>query len=345
MNTFKFLTPDFNHPCVKLLRKHLNISKKSLRAGDNISPENPVLLWNPYGYLVTDRNKWKFELYEYLRKINHPVYIIERGALPNTVFMDKNGFLVDSSSYDESRWNHLLTEVQKEKINQYIDNFKKDNTSLETQKNNRPSFGLFCDMLNINLNKYNRIIFVPLQVHDDTVTLLWSNWIENTTNFNILIKKLAQEYPTWLFLVKNHPIEKEDKYHINKETKNLRIVDNFHYKSMIEYSDLILTINSGIGLQAMMWKKPVVIVGEAFYNFKDINQKVSSIYDIEAIINMFTKYPDMNKVKRFLYYLKYNFYSECILKNVKHKKWNLFTDIKRIVLQHPYEDRIIIKEI
>ena len=76
-------------------------------------------------------------LWEYYRAHNLPCYFVERGALPNTVVIDPDGFLCDSSSYDEENWNHPLTEQQGSEIDKYIAHLRGSSGSLEFQKSKR----------------------------------------------------------------------------------------------------------------------------------------------------------------------------------------------------------------
>lgn len=101
-----------------------------------------------------------------------------------------------------------------------------------------------------------------------------------------------------------------------------------NYKDCIKYSDSVLCINSGVGLQAMMWQKPVILVGSAFYQFKGINYKASNKEDIVKLIHQ-SNIPDMEKIKRFIYFLKFKFYTTCIMD--KHAP----IEITRIVFEAP----------
>jgi len=311
----KFISPDTIHRYIRELSHYLDIEFqediKKIEESDKC-----LIIWNPYGYLAYNKPAYinKYKLYKKYRKEKKPIYIVERGALPNTIFIDNTGFNIESKSYDEKIWNHPLSEEELKKVKNYILEFKEDQTSLEPQKSNRLPRSEFFSRLNIDPKK--KIIFVPMQIHNDTVTILWCDWVKNTLNFLNIIKELAEKYKDWIFLVKNHPLEKDEKYLLRKETDNLKIVDNFHYKDCIEYSDLVITINSGIGLQAMIWNKPVIVVGKAFYQFKDINSKANSKEELIDLINHKYIYPDYNKVLRFIYYLRFKYYTICSMRKI-----------------------------
>lgn len=312
----KFISPDIEHRYIrKLSEEHLDI--EFTKDYEKIKQSHkPMIIWNNYGYLAHPKKtyKKKYELYKYFRKQNKDVYIVERGALPNTIFIDKNNILVYSDSYNEDKWNKDYSSNQLKKAEKYIDWLRYNEHTLEPQKSNRISDKTeFFESLYVN-RKFDKVVFVPLQIHNDTVTILWSDWVKNTKNFLKNIKYLAKQNPNVLFLVKNHPCEDES-YNIYSETQNLKIVDNYHYKDCLEYCDKVITINSGVGLQAMCWNKPVGICGEAFYQFDEINTKINNYHELQEFINS-NQSVDFSKVKRFIYYLTNEFYTICTMQKV-----------------------------
>ena len=299
-----FYSPEPDHTYLKKLSKHIPIKfTKNLSEIKNTS--YPVILWNPYGYLVAPKLHWKYDIYNYRKRHTKPTYILERGALPSSIFLDRWGFLSDSKSYDEKLWNKELSNTETELVKNYIKTFISDESTLEPQVNGRISQEEFDNKLNIDRKK--KIVFVPMQVCKDTVIQLYSGWIGKLTNLKPLLEQIANENKDITFLVKNHPVEREFQM---TESKNIKIVDNFHYKDCITYSDTILTINSSIGLQALMWSKNVIVLGNAFYDFPCITKKANCKEDIVRYIKN-PRIPDMKKVMRFIYYLKFIFYTHC----------------------------------
>ena len=302
--TQKFISPEPAHTYLKELSKHIPIEFNTHL--NKVKETNyPVILWNPYGYLVAPKLHWKYDIYKYRQKNNKPTYILERGALPSSIFLDCWGFLAESNSYREEIWDRELCQEELNIVENYIYYFTRDDKTLEPQSRERISEEDFKKSLNLDSNK--KIVFVPMQVCKDTVIQLYSDWIGKLENLEPILKQIAQENKDIIFLVKNHPVERN--YKINPAT-NIKIVDNFHYKDCIAYSDCVLTINSSVGLQAMMWNKPVITLGKSFYNFVDINRKAESK---EEIVNFIKNplIPNMEKVKRFIYYLKFMFYTHC----------------------------------
>ena len=255
--------------------------------------------WNPTASEARGKSIW-----EYYKANNLPAYFVERGALPDTVVIDPNGFLCDSSSYDEENWNFPLLNGQEQDINQYIADLTSDESSLEHQKSSRLNKDQFHSAVG-SVNK--ELIFVPMQLETDTVIERWSDWVKGVKQFFKIVEQLADAFPDKVFMVKPHPLT-----HLKFDTQNNVInVDSLHYKDCLAYCDKVLLINSGLGLQALAWGKPVIIVGKAWYNFEGMNYKATDFNN--TIDLLYADLPvDMEKAKRFLYFLKFVLYSDCI---------------------------------
>jgi len=293
-----------------------------------------LLIWNPISYIRNNKHQWKKELCDYFINNNKNIYTVERGALPNTIFIDKYGFLTDSQSYNKFYWDIILNDQQKNKIIKYINKFIHNYNTLEPQSTIRLSKENFYKKY--NLKNEDKIIFIPLQVVDDTVTLLWCDWVKSIENFYNIINYLAEDCSNIKFLVKNHPIQlaRDNKYFTSNQL-NIINVDDSHYKDCVAYSDAVITVNSSVGLQAMMWQKPTLILGKSFYQFNEINQKINDYEELKnAIQNEDYIQPNLEKIYRFLYYLKYNYYSNCQLIKTGINSTKI-EKVERIVYEHP----------
>ena len=258
-----------------------------------------VLLWNPHNNLVEDSLVYhnRKEIYDYRRKEGLPTYILEVGALPDTMFIDKGGFLYDSDSYNEKNWNFELDKDKRRQLSRYIRELKRNKSTLLPQKNEK----LIID------KKFKKVVFVALQKDKDTVMVKFNDWVNNDDFRENIIPTIAKEYPEYLFIVKNHPVE-ENKF--TKYSSNIICGDEYNYKDILSRSDYSLVVNSGVGLQSMIWGVPCIILGNAFYNFKGINVKARNIKDIIHLLGKEISV-DIEKAMRFIYFLKYVFYSDC----------------------------------
>ncbi|MHA1437957.1 MAG: glycosyltransferase [Promethearchaeota archaeon] len=304
----KFISPDTIHRYIKMLSQQgLNIQFEENI--EKIKKSNlPLIIWNPYGYLTYNQKKYldKWELYQWYRQNNKPVYIVERGAFPNQIFIDHTGFNVESTLLNSKKWDIPLTKKQSYQIDNYLEKFKKDKSTLEKQKLSN------IETIQKISNQFNQIIFVPLQVEKDTVIQKWAGEIKSVENFFNWIKQLAEKYPDYLFLVKNHPCNNR-KFKIN--LPNALLVDDYHYKELIKISDYILTINSGIGIQATVWNKCVITIGKTFY--ESVIQSCSLKF-AETILQLKYEWkPNQKRLRRFLYYLLFQYYTSCEIESLE----------------------------
>ncbi len=135
------------------------------------------IAWQPTG-----RKEGRL-IWEHYKRNNLPAYFVERGALPNTVVIDSGGWLIDSPSYGEENWNHSLSDREKKEIDQYVNQLRYGNDSLEFQESHRMRVEEFSKTLSLE-GKY--VVFVPMQLAQDKVITLWSDWAKGLRSFKKL---------------------------------------------------------------------------------------------------------------------------------------------------------------
>ncbi|WP_320034576.1 hypothetical protein [Halarcobacter sp.] len=256
-----------------------------------------VVIQNPF------QNEKRLNIYKYLKKNNIKLLISDRGALPNSWFFDPNGFNAESTSYHPKYWDKPLSLLKKQKVQEYIQNEIKSESSLEKQSK-RIGKEKLRKKLNISSNK--KILFVPLQRPSDTVIKYFSKNVKKMENFleNIIdIQNKLKD--NWLVLVKKHPLETQRLY----EDKLFYVDDDTHFKDLIELCDSIVLINSGVGLISMMYSKPVYHFGDAFYSHPSINKEVKTSNEVVDFLKNNHLKVDKQKVERFISYLIDEFYS------------------------------------
>lgn len=255
---------------------------------------NLVIMPNPYG------NKRRMYTYKKLKEINFPIVCFDRGALPDSWFFDI-GFNADSPSYHPINWDNELNDEQKDNIIEYINTLKIGDKALEEQSERLGTENLK-EELGLDGKK---IIFVPFQRPGDTVIQHFSDgynkFVKEIVKLNQIIQKNYSD--EWIIVAKKHPLE------TSKPTEEIAFVDDdTNIYDLIEIADMVVLINSGVGVLSMLYNKPVYYFGQTFYGHESINRKVSSVMDILY----YMKNPlnvDKEKVYRFIHHLKNNVYS------------------------------------
>lgn len=256
-----------------------------------------VVIQNPY------INEKRLQLYIQMKQKNIDLLISDRGALPNSWFFDPHGFNAESSSYDPIHWDKELSDAKAKRVQHYIDNEINNDTALEKQASRMGAQGLR-EKLKIPENK--KVLFVPLQRPTDTVIKYFSGNVSSMDHFlQEIIKTQKSLEQEWIVLVKKHPLEVEKKY----ADDLFYVEDDTHFKDLIELCDAIALINSGVGVTAMMYEKPLFHFGKAFYSHPAINKELQDHKQLIEHLKGELYQVDSTKVKRFISYLIEDFYS------------------------------------
>jgi len=254
-----------------------------------------VITWNPYG------TSWRKQVYDILRDKGVSTIVGERGALPRTLYFDRGGFVAESTSYSENNWPVALDDEQEKEVRQYLDEFRYGRKSLE-QQNERIGTGLLRLKLGIPADK--KILFVPLQLSDDTVTTYFNEADRSYDIFLWEIKKLSLVLPEdWVMVIKNHPLALA-----NVEIPSALSANNIHVHDLIEASSAVCLFNSGVGLESLAFYRPVFAYGRAFYRGDGLAERFESAISVrDRLIEGATI--SKSSVHRFFYYLTKSFYS------------------------------------
>lgn len=260
---------------------------------------NVVAFYNGHGTTK------KYKVYSYLKESQIPFICMERGALPDSWFFDSTGFNADSRAYTPDRWNHELTDGEVASAEAYIHNLKTSDHYLETQ-GEKQAPGELRKKLGIS---YKKVVFIPLQLKNDTVIKYYTRKPFDYGSFIRIADEIAGELvkEDWVFVSKKHPLDKD--FPKNEYRNIIFAEDDTNISSLLEISDVVLTINSGVGLYAMMYEKPCLIAGEAFYAIEGVNVKTRSKDEIKDFLLRGDFSVDRRKMLKFIHYLVNEFYS------------------------------------
>ena len=214
---------------------------------------------NPYG------NTHRLELYKSIKKSDVEYWVEDRGALPDSWFFDANGFNADSCSYDRLKWDKPLSIKEEVFVCQYIEELKYGEESLESNGKRVPLDKLR-DQLSINGRK---VLLVPFQRPSDSVCQYFSGELGSADNFNKFIEAIVGRVDSneWIVLGKKHPLEE-----FSPDVTGVEFVPHdIHIHDLLELSDVVCLLNSGVGVLAALFEKPVIYVGDAFYGHEGIN--------------------------------------------------------------------------
>lgn len=156
-----------------------------------------------------------------------------------------------------------------------------------------------------------KYIFVPFQVEIDSQIIFFSKNLKRMHELVALVIKSVEQYNSKynddLYVVfKTHPLD----YHLNKKIfRNLKtgmVVDSGDTNEYIEKSEAVITINSTVGIEALIRHKPVITLGDAFYNIEGLVTHCGALNSLcDCINDVLTKPVDFQLIDKFLYYFRF----------------------------------------
>ena len=215
----------------------------------------------------------------------------ENGVLPHTTTMDFHGVNASNSVPREKAFYRQLHY----EINRPLP----DSLQARVSKKKRKSF-------HASLPK--RYIFVPFQVAYDTQIIQHSPWIEDMFELFEIIEWLAQKTDL-VFVIKEHPSDRVSEYKKLYEKANEHIIfSSRNTQELIENASAIMTINSSVAIESLLFQKRVIVLGEAFFAIEGIVKVASSKEQIKAILTTLEHWEiDTVLVENFLKYLYYDY--------------------------------------
>lgn len=183
----------------------------------------------------------------------------ENGHFPNTIQADGSGINYNSSVVQDPKF--------------YL------NLDLKQEEGLPPDIGIRYTKLNYSAESYNLpedYIFVPFQVPSDMQVLDLSPWIKNMNEFYNVLYQATLCLPDLKFVIKEHPsfrILIKDKV---QKSKNIVFANGLATKELIERSRAVITINSTVGMEALLLKKKVITLGLSMYNVEGLVQTALS---------------------------------------------------------------------
>ncbi len=223
--------------------------------------------------------------------------MVEVGLMPNRIVVDTKGV-------------NYLNSVPRDR--EFFENYS-DNRPLPTDliPRNPKNAKKFANTQKIELPK--KYIFVPFQVDYDTQILLYSLWIDSMERLFDVVEKLADELDI-TFVLKEHPSSKKDYPLLHKRAKsnkNLLFANGHTTQELIQNSQAVITINSTVGVESLLFDKRVIVLGEAFFAIDGITKSAKSFNELKSILSSLDSWKfDKALVEKFLKYLYYEYLVE-----------------------------------
>lgn len=147
-------------------------------------------------------------------------------------------------------------------------------------------------------------VFVPFQDDRDTQVRLFSPWISDMRQLFELGKRLSDECGLTV-VFKEHPSSRENYPELHAQThERLLFANGNSTQELIESSEFVVTINSTVGLEALLLGKPVMTLGQAFFNVSGLVVHANSVDEMLELAGRFPQWSLEPSVREgFLRYL------------------------------------------
>jgi capsular polysaccharide export protein len=235
--------------------------------------------------------------------IKYPQFIINEFDVKKLYF--ENGFLPNTTQADFKGVN-FLNSVPRDRAFYEKLNYKPLKLDLVPRAPVKELFGKKID--------FENFIFIPLQVNYDSQIIYFSPWIKSMFELIEIVKDIAKKSDL-KFVFKAHPSDRVSDYSKIKLSKNIYFATN-PTSELIKKAKAVITINSSVGIEALLFKKKVITLGEAFYNIDGIVKHAKNKSELEKILFDIDKFEINSKlIDNFLGYLYYEYLLPSTWKN------------------------------
>jgi capsular polysaccharide export protein len=150
-------------------------------------------------------------------------------------------------------------------------------------------------------------ILVPFQVVEDSNIYLHSPWIHNMRQLFIVCQSLSAKLgDETTFVFKEHPACDETYDDLRAlQTPQLQFVDDVSTPALVEHATAIMTVNSTVGIEGLMARKKVFVLGDALFGIEGISYPVrSEDVLLEYLFKLEALELDETAISSFIDYLK-----------------------------------------
>jgi capsular polysaccharide export protein len=149
-----------------------------------------------------------------------------------------------------------------------------------------------------------RFVFIPFQDDRDTQVRLFSPWVGDMRQLFALGEQLARETGVTV-VFKEHPSSRESYPELHARTHDRLLFANGNStQELIQSSQFVITLNSTVGLESVLLDKPVLTLGQAFFNIPGLVAHADSAAELVELARVFPDWSLEPQIREnFLRYL------------------------------------------
>ncbi len=245
------------------------------------------------------------------RQLGIKLLFCENGYLPRTIVMDPVGVNAHNELAGKTREFYDKVVVDKEQLKQLM----AERLQARSLKNKFP--GKQADIFEAeqHIQLPEEFVLLALQVFDDSQILLYSPRFQGMPQLISYcakeVRRFNSQYNRNLKLVvKEHPSD-FGRSNYDKLKAGLRdtvFIQTISSQELIDKSLAVITVNSTVGIEGLFCSKPVITMGDAFYNVPGLVYHLGDGDELaERLDDALSKGVDRGLVEKFLYYLRYRY--------------------------------------
>ncbi|GAA5124109.1 glycosyl transferase [Luteolibacter yonseiensis] len=280
------------------------------------------MIFNPY----MKSHAGFHELYQLAKERGVQVVVVERGALPSTIYYAPDVSYNDPDFLDYDAAPFTIDDEATGKAEEICKKIRTGAWTLETLDGYWETRRKYAP-----LEAGNKIkIFIPLQLADDLAVTKFVRAAQNYPEFEAAIRETARIHGDIVFVVKAHPLNRDV---FSGSEPNIIVCNNQeNVHAVIDTCDFTVCYNSGVGLLSLIHGKPTVTIGNAFYNVHGTGHRADSFNEaVNLIARGNCPPPDPAVLKRFLAWLltrKYSFFkADDHIRSFQHRNSHGYKDI------------------
>jgi capsular polysaccharide export protein len=223
-------------------------------------------------------------------KLGKKVVFFEGGLLPNTTTVDGKGVnLKNSVPREKEFYEQYKSEVAGDVLQHLVPRAPVKNRSLKS------------------IVLPERYVFVPFQLDTDSQIVLYGDWIDSMRTLFSVIQSISEATSKNItFVFKEHPSSPavyDDL--LGRLNHNTLFANGNSTEELIKNAEAVITVNSTVGIESLMFGKRVITLGRAFYSISELVKEAHSEKELVSILNNLDSWSiDHRLVRNFILYLR-----------------------------------------
>jgi 2-polyprenyl-3-methyl-5-hydroxy-6-metoxy-1,4-benzoquinol methylase len=234
-------------------------------------------------------------------KLRLPWLLSESPFFPNYLLLDPCGqhFMRGHNQIDLDwpEWNRrLLDDVGKKRVATFIDQWRSQRLSKYAQpEQSDPKLTAF-------LGGNERLLFVPMQIsHDANVHYGLGVFLSLADFYQSLVEALP---PNWGVVFKPHPLDRTSNPWRPEAAPHIFLTEHANIHDLIQRADAVAVFSSNVGLEALLYGKPVIVGGKPCYGGKGVTLDIGQRQDLATIIANAPRHtPNSESRDRLVHYI------------------------------------------